>query len=384
MKKNKKIILGLCTIMGLAGFLSGCGNASNEIPPTPLQTYTPLLKAKYLYSRDIGNGNGERLDVTLTPAYFGDNIYTTSFDGYVGAIDAKDGKTRWFYHADDNISAPAAVDNDIVVIGTLHGQLVAINSNSGHMLWQAKLPGSLFSKPLINNGIIYVQTHDGSLSAYNEKDGTELWSNAITIPDLMLTGNSSPVIYKNLVIVGTSSGELWGFKADDGTRQWDTPVAISSSSSPAGRMVDIVSTPLVDNDTLYVATFQGNIASFNTDTGQLNWQKKASVFNNFAIGEGLFFVSDSEGRLIAYDKENGKINWQSDALIGRKTSAPLYVDNKVIVGDYDGFVHIFNAKTGQYLDRIDIGGDGIKAQPVYVAGKVFVQTNGGSLAAIQL
>ncbi len=383
-KNTKKIILSTALIAVFGGTLVACGNKSNDTPPKPLVEFKSSLNAKYVWDTNIGNGNDGQIDLTLTPAIENGVIYTSSYDGYISAVNATTGKRLWSTDTKLQLSSAVAVSGKVVVVGSLRGTLVAVDTSSGKVLWQSALPSSLFSAPTVVDNIIYTQTHDGSISAYNLKDGKQLWTQSIATPDLMLVGNSSPIVYQGLVIAGTSSGSLWGLKTATGEKQWDNPIALPQSGSPAQQMVDITATPLIDNDTLYVATFQGNLISFNTKLGSMNWQKKASVYRNIALGQKAIFTTDTKGDITAYNLKTGDKLWQATELEGRKPSAPLYINGMIAVGDYEGYVHIFNADTGKYLTRVEIGGDGISATPIAAGKSIIVQTNSGTLAAIQL
>lgn len=382
--KVKKIILSSALIAVFGGSLVACGNKSNDTPPKPLVEFKSSLDAKYIWDRNIGNGNDGQIDLTLTPAIDNSVIYTSSFDGYISAVNATTGKRLWSTNTKLQLSSPVAVSGNMVVAGSLRGTLVAVDPSSGKVLWQSALPSSLVSAPSIVDHVIYTQTHDGSISAYTLKDGNQLWTQSIATPDLMLVGNSSPIVYQDLVIAGTSSGSLWGLKTATGEKQWDNPIALPQSGSPAQQMVDINATPIIHNDTLYVATFQGNLISFNTKLGSMNWQKKASIYRNIALGQKAIFTTDTKGDLSAYSLKTGDKLWQATELEGRKPSAPLYIDGYIAVGDYEGYIHIFNAETGKYLTRVEIGGDGISATPIAADKSMIVQTNSGTLAAIKL
>ncbi|WP_162896546.1 outer membrane protein assembly factor BamB [Cysteiniphilum halobium] len=382
-KNTKKIILSSVLIAVFGGSLVACGNKSNDTPPKPLVEFKSSLDAKYTWDTNIGNGNDGQIDLTLTPAIKNGVVYTSSYDGYISAVNAT-GKRLWSTNTKLQLSSPVTVSGHTAIAGSLRGTLVAVDTSSGKVLWQSALPSSLFSAPTIVDNVIYTQTHDGSISAYKLKDGKQLWTQSIAIPDLMLVGNSSPVVYQGLVIAGTSSGSLWGLKTATGEKQWDNPIALPQSGSPAQQMVDITATPIIDNDTLYVATFQGNLISFNTKLGSMNWQKKASIYRSMALGQKAIFTTDTKGDLIAYNLKTGNKLWQATELEGRKPSAPVYINGMVAVGDYKGYVHIFNAETGKYLTRVEIGGDGISATPIAAGKSIIVQTNSGKLAAIHL
>ena len=354
------------------------------MPPKPLDIFTPKLNVNYLWSKNIGSGNGRQMDVTLSPTAFDHIIYTTSFDGYITAVNSDNGSIIWSRNSKLKLTSSPLVSQKFVIAGSLHGKLIALSRDSGNIVWQARLPSSLFAKPALHNDVVYAQTHDGSVVAYDLQTGKTLWTQKALMPDLILVGNSTPIIYKDLVLVGNSAGSLWGFKLDNGEKQWDNPVALANSGSPAAQMVDITATPIIDNDALYVATFQGTLVSFNAASGGVNWQVNASIFNNLGSSYDQLFTSTATGEIIAYSKSIGTISWKQAMFEGRKPSAPLYLDGYLIVGDYEGYIHVLSAQTGQYLTRVKIGGNGIQSQPIAIGDSVFVQTNDGTLAALKL
>ena len=98
-------------------------------------------------------------------------------------------------------------------------------------------------------------------------------------------------------------------------------------------------------------------------------------------------MSDVRARMSKSDRSRrsqttGEDQWNADILKWRKTSGPLFFKGYVIVGDLDGCVHFFDAQTGKYLDRLDIGGDGISSQPITDGQRIYVQTNNGRIYAI--
>lgn len=379
----KQLLLRVFITVSFCLFLTGCGNKSNALPPKPLIKFTPKLHAQYLWDQNIGNGTDGQLDLKLRPSVWQNRIYTTSFDGNISAVDAENGKLLWQENTGLKLTSPPAVSQKFVVAGTLHAKLIALDRVNGKLLWQSDLPSSLFARPTIEGNVVYVQTHDGSISAYHLKNGKQIWSQNTSTPDVMLIGNSSPLVYHDLVLAGTSTGSLWGFNKTQGTKQWDNPIALANSGSPAEQMIDITATPIMLNNTLYIATFQGSLISFDARQGRANWQKKASIFNNFAISDRALFTTDAKSDVTAYSLKTGQILWQNKSFEGRKLSAPLYDKGKIFIGDYEGYLHVLNATTGQYLDRVKIGGKGINAQPTAANGNIIVQTNDGTLGAVK-
>lgn len=378
----KKTLLALLTLSLLGGTLVGCGNKSNTPPPTPLEDITSTLQAKTLWNTNIGNGVGDELNVAFQPIIDGKVLYAVSYDGRVTAINSDNGRRIWRANIDGNISSTPALSGSTLIVGTLRGQMYALDAKTGKQLWNTTIPSSLFAQPLIENNTIYILTHDGSVSAYSLDNGQQLWIQTTEIPDLMLVGNSSPVIVDNTLVIGTSSGVLWGFDPQNGERKWDNPIALPTGLSPSAQMVDITATPVIEGETIFLATYQGNLIAFNMQNGQPLWRNKASIFNPMSVGNQSLFVTNADGSVTALAQSSGEKQWTAEMLKWRKTSGPLYFKGYVVVGDLDGYVHFFDAQSGKYLDRLDIGGDGIRSQPVTDGQRIYVQTNNGRIYAV--
>jgi outer membrane protein assembly factor BamB len=55
----------------------------------------------------------------------------------------------------------------------------------------------------------------------------------------------------------------------------------------------------------------------------------------------------------------------------------------VVVGDFEGYVHFFDAATGAAQARVRAGRDRVTSPPLVVNDMVYVQTDGGDLAAFR-
>ena len=378
-----KFILSYLIIYSLFMLLYGCSGESNVIPPAKLVDFKPSLKVKQIWSKDIGNGeDGQYLN--FSPVLSKGVIYTASFDGYVMAVGFRNGKTIWSKQLDLSLSSTPLVTKQHVYVGSMFGKLAKLDIRNGGLLWQIDVPSSVFAAPAEANGIVVVNTLNGEVSAYDAISGNVKWSQVVGTPPLMLTGNSSPVVLGNQVFVGMDNGELWAYDIETGVKLWDVPVAVPEGGSDVSRMVDIVGTPVIENGIIYVATYQGNVAAINSQNGAIVWKKKMSTYDSIAIQDDLLFVTDTESYIYALDKTTGVKKWEQKILRGRSVTAPVTVNDYIAVSDFEGYVHFFNQKNGNYAARIKIGGDGIISQGVADHNAVYVQTNNGTLAAIKI
>ena len=80
-------------------------------------------------------------------------------------------------------------------------------------------------------------------------------------------------------------------------------------------------------------------------------------------------------------RRNGADVWRQTALIRRGPTSPVPFNTAVAVGDFEGYVHFFDSETGEPVARERVGKGMISGKPVVVAGRLFVQSENGDLAA---
>jgi outer membrane protein assembly factor BamB len=95
------------------------------------------------------------------------------------------------------------------------------------------------------------------------------------------------------------------------------------------------------------------------------------------------YITDEKNAVIALDKSNGSSLWKQDKLAGRGVSAPLAFGRFVIVGDFEGYVHLISREDGSFAARIATDGSAIGATPIALdTNSILVQTRNGGVFAI--
>ena len=97
------------------------------------------------------------------------------------------------------------------------------------------------------------------------------------------------------------------------------------------------------------------------------------------------YITDEKNAVVALDKSNGASLWKQDKLAGRGLSAPLAFGRYVIVGDFEGYVHLISREDGSFAGRIATDGSAIGAPPEALdADTIIVQTRNGGVFAIAI
>lgn len=371
--------------------LAGCGTMADptswfeedqtEIKPNELVDFESSLALRRLWDTDTGVGT-DKLQLKLIPRLDTGRIYVAAGDGEVRAIDSSTGDSLWTAETGLPLSGGPGTGEGLVLVGTSDGELLALDQQSGQQRWKVQLSSEILSVPAAALGVVVVHTNDGRLYGLNAADGRQLWLYSREVPVLTLRGTSSPVISGTTVITGFAGGKLVALDLVKGMLQWEVSVTAPSGRSELERMVDIDGDPLVDGSTVYVATYQGELAAISQYSGTLLWRRKLSAYTGVTADWRNLYVTDDNGNVWGINSENGAAMWKQDQLLNRILSAPAVINGYVVVGDYQGYLHWLSHEDGSLVARTRVGSDPITAAPVVFDGVVYVFGNGGELAAI--
>lgn len=240
--------------------------------------------------------------------------------------------------------------------------------------WVAELGSQAYGNPVVANGIVFVGTNNeamkdpeikgdkGILLAFRESDGEFLWQ---AVHDKLAAGRandwpfqgicSSPLVENGVVYYVSNRGELMAVDADgfrDGTND--------------GEVKDEKLTRETDADVLWRYDMMEELGVL-----QHNMANSSPV-----AYENLIYVSTSNGQdeshvnvpsprapaIIAVDKTTGKLVWE-DNPVGEKIlhgqwSSPAVARVgdvvQVVIGQGDGWVRGYEAKTGERLWEFDL------------------------------
>lgn len=362
--------------------LAGCGGGSTIAEPKPLVDLPgPSYRMQVLWHSNSGVGSGEN---GLAPAVANGVIYTSNEDGEVTAFSLDRGKRLWHVHLDDALSSGPGVAGDTLLVGTQNGEVVALSASDGSKLWQQDVSSEVIAAPAAADGIAVARTVDGQVTAMDLASGEPLWSIEDTVPNLTMRGTSAPVIQNRTVYIGMDSGKVLALALTTGEQQWAQTIALPEGRSELDRIVDVDSTPLVTGGSVYAASTGGAVVSLSRNVGQTHWKQSVASENDLAIDAGHLYASDLDSVVWSLERNAGTTDWQNDTLEYRKLSAPAVLDNNVLVGDYQGYLHWLSADDGHEIARGHAFDEPIRVQPVVIDGdRAVVLGADGELALVR-
>jgi outer membrane protein assembly factor BamB len=356
------------------------GGEDNAAPPTPLGEIQQRFGITKLWEKDVGDGSDKQY-LKLVPVYAEDRIFVADSEGKVEAIDARSGHVLWKADTDTRITGGPGVGENLVIVGTGKAEVIAIAADTGKILWHSKVSSEVLSPPQPAGNIIVVRTIDGKIFGLDSQEGKRLWTYEQSVPALTLRGTSSPVIAGNYLIAGFDEGRLAAIELQTGKLAWDTRIVIGSGRTELERMTDIDAEPVIVDDVIYVATFQGRIAAITLETGRILWNREISSYAGLCADDKTIYVTDDDSVIWALDRVTGNSQWKQDKLKSRALTAPAVSGDMLVVGDMEGYLHWIDKATGEIAARRQVTKNRIIAAPISAAATVYAYDTDGTLAA---
>lgn len=355
---------------------------AKRLAPAELdKKFTSTIAIKKLWDGRYGKGSNS-LYLKLSPASLGEHVFTADRDGRVMAIDAATGKVVWQERDKKrHISGGPGVGDGKVLVGTSDAHVIARDALSGKKEWIAEVSSEVLAAPVAADGVVAVRTGDGKLYALDSETGREKWVFDRTIPTLTLRGTAAPTIHDGMVIAGFDNGRMAALDLETGKELWEARLAEPTGRSELERLVDIDVEPVIRDETIYIDSFQGRVAAVALADGSLEWTRDISSYTELAVDDENVYITDERGYVWALSRADGSSVWQQKQFKNRQLTGPLRYRDYVVVGDFEGYLHWLDARTGDVVGRSRIDKQRIIAQPLDIGGAVAGYSSTGKMAA---
>jgi outer membrane protein assembly factor BamB len=364
--------------------LTGCSALSgtdNADPPSELIELEPQLRIEELWDESFEDADETLL--RLVPVIHNGVLYIAEPSGEVTALDPETGDRHWSVDTESQLSGGPGVANGLIALGTLEAELILLSSEDGTERWRRRVSSEVLSSPAITNAKVVCRTTDGGVSVYSTEDGERRWIYDRSVPVLTLRGDSSPMIHGSQVLGGFAGGKLVGLSLDSGLVNWEATISTPKGRTELERVVDVHADPVLVEGTLFVTAYQGEVAAVSASSGVVLWRRDISSHAGLDASWRQVFITDEDDHVWSLDATNGATLWQQKKLHARRLSAPAIVDDKIVVGDFDGYLHWLSQDDGRLLARVRVGSDAIRLKPLVMDDTVYVLDEGGTLSALR-
>lgn len=381
----------------LGSVLLGCASSDEDEDTlvAELVDINQQFSPKVVWQTDIGSGVEDYFS-RLKPAVAYGKVYSASRSGLALALDVDTGKRAWSVDLSDikgersffdsstsaRVAGGPVTGSGKVIFGTENGYVYALDANTGEFLWQKNVKGEVIAAPAIDSNTVVVNTVSGVIVALDLNSGKELWKAEQDVPPLTLRGISAPVTNSGGVIVGHASGEVGVYILENGQQGWIAEIGEASGSTELERVIDVDTTPIVFGDKVYAISSRGHLASLDLRSGRLIWKRQYSSFRELTLVGNTIFATDTKGHIYAIDRNNGLERWSQLALTNRGVTGAAAINNYVVVGDFEGYLHWLDQDSGDIVARHVVDSSGLYIKPTVNNGVLYAQARNGELQAI--
>ncbi|MDA0237733.1 MAG: outer membrane protein assembly factor BamB [Proteobacteria bacterium] len=368
----KIFITGLAILSLLLA--AACAAPGRE--PADLPKFEQRVSLQKIWNNSLGNPRGG----ILSPIAVADRVCGASARS-ISCFNWETGRVLFETKIEQQISGGVgAADRDIIVGG--EDGVVTLVDASGSVKWESSVRNSVTGAPLAVGGVVVVRDVQGRLVALDRATGTFKWDFQVPSQSLILRANPGLAIgVKESIVAGFHGGVAMNLGSATGNELWGVNVSIPSGDNDLERISDVVGTPIVLEEAVCMATFQGRAACFDLEKGRQNWSVKVSAVGSLGFDSDKIFVSDSIGHIMALDRKTGALLWRNESFQYRNISGPSSLGPWVIVGDLDGVISLLDSADGSFAGRVKTDGSPILTNPLVIGDKVFVQTSEGNLYA---
>ncbi|MCK4594900.1 PQQ-like beta-propeller repeat protein [bacterium] len=229
-------------------------------------------------------------DIVLnTPCVDGTNVFLTSREGYLIALDGSHCQLKWISPWESAFSEPSAGEVNIF-IGTYDGCLMSVWQGSGDIKWKTKSLGKATSSAAYYDKRVFYSLPEsdksrGYLYALDAQSAKILWRYE-TIASI----TCSSAIAKDCIYIVVQN-YLESLTVADAQKRWRF-----------GTETPIRSCPTVIDDAVFIVTKAGVVHAVDVNTGKEIWNKElgGGVVGSSAYGNGALVVSCEDGLLYAF------------------------------------------------------------------------------------
>lgn len=367
----------------LAASLSGCSTitstwnswfGNDKTKPATLETLSGPAAGRIVWS-----AKGDNINFPLSIATPGDRFVVASSDGSLRALSAADGREVWRGEAGGKLLAGIGSDGRFAAVVNRDNELVVLDN--GKVAWKKALPTPVVAAPLVAGERIFALTLDRQVLAFDALDGRKIWELKRPGEPLTLAKAGVLLAYKDTLVVGQGP-RLAGVDPVKGSLRWEASVATPRGTNEVERLADLVGPAVRQGEVICARAFQSSVGCINAERGSALWNRVVGGTNGIGADEQVVVAGDASDRLSAWRLANGDLAWSADQFQHRKLSEPVLLGKLVLIGDYEGHVHLLDRDTGKTLSRLATDGSQVVAIALQ-GGTALVATKSGGLFAIR-
>lgn len=378
---------------------SGCGNAGKV---TKADTFGWIDEGDAYAPPGEGGFDvrwSEQLTDLTEARYIPVQLASAGFDPkrrrvYIGTTDGNffafrvDGRRMWLYDAETQIESRPAVDpiSGEIYLPTMDGSVHALDAE-GNLRWKRELTGALRNKPVLTADALYVVGLNDIVTAISRADGKVLWSyEKEPTEEITIGGHAGLLLDGERLYAAFTDGAVAALNALDGRLLWEVETALDVELRPGNlpRFLDIDTTPVLHEGTLFVASFTAGLYALDANSGTLQWRDpKITAVTGLAVTGRVLVIASARRGVFMLDLRSREVLWEKSPERGSPTPPVVTPTGTVIYGETQGSLLMLALSDGREVARAE-GGFGFSAMPVVSGAFGGALSNGGRFLLLRV
>ena len=331
-------------------------------------------KKSFKASNDLGS---------FKPSFYSGDMLVADSDGEIASLNLKTGSVNWTKQLERTLSAGITAGFGKFIVSDEDGYVIGLDLDTQEILWETNIGGEVLANAVIDASFVIVKNSVGELVALDSLTGEKKWMFRSQLPALTVRGTGEPVIKDGMVFSTFDNGRLAAFQLNTGFFLWDGPISFVEGTSELENLIDADSSPVFEKQLIFATNYQGNLTAFDMAQKRPVWNSKASSFHSPVIGKGMMMVIQEDGSILSFSSANLAPSWVSDEYARRDLSNGAMFNNLLLVGDFEGYLHVINPLTGKTVGRKKVSGNPIKSISTF-GGFAYILDQDSNLVAITL
>ena len=340
--------------------------------PKQLNTFSEIKNISLIWEQAF---DGENKIGNFEPGFSSQSLFFSDSQGTVSSIAINSGNNNWSTNL-NFLSSGTAVGFGILVVSDIDGNVIALDQDDGSKLWSTNVKGEVLSKAAIDTKIVAVKTGSGELIGLNKNTGAIEWSYRSKLPTLTVRGSSSPIISDDKIYTTFDNGRLGVFEIGSGFPLWDGAISYVSGTSELENLIDSDSSPVVEGGLVYTINYQGKLNIFDIAQKRSVWTYETSSFYSPVVMRGMLLIVEANSKIRSFSLKSLEESWINEDYLNRGLSNAVSYKGNLIVGDFQGYVHIIDPLNGKTIGRKRLSKKPIKtlfsrSNSLYVVDEAF-------------
>ncbi len=354
--------------------------------------------------------------ISASPTLVNGTIYVGNNAGWLYAIDATSGATKWRYRVSDPLmSAPLVYNNLVIVgegneqsmgptptaplyVGTNNNAMLAFDRDTGTLRWRTLLPGSGMPTPAIIDNVLVHHNGAGWITALDPATGKKLYVR--NLHSIASMSSILPIGSDRFITPGVFDNTIWELRLADFATIWSTK--FDATASGFGDCPEVTDGALVMcNYMTPVPPAQYTLATtpaiqraygLDLKTGTKRWDVELErgilpPRNEAAIpllANGVLYMGSAIAPYMhALDPATGRVLWKWKTR-GPVKGGAVYADGLVYFGDAAGYLWALDARTGKLVGDKKMGSGFNVGSPILAGQTLVIGSRFGTVYALPI